>query len=322
MQNRLNIVAVENGKQISIPKLRKQEAIHAFDTRWEVNASQFDPERNAMERERIYRTWDLIQNFFEPSDKKIADLGCGTGLLACRLCQENAVVDAVDISNIALKKLEEKKIPGLTLFQDYIPRTLLKDDFYDLAIGTEIIAYLNPDEYRLFFSEMCRIIQPRGLVVCSTAIDIYSEDALQRFANLAETEFQVDKWVLSYHYLYIRLLDFLTAPSHFIKASKNENYRENELKKRYSLNRQWFRMNSNPLTAFIWRGIQWTLKPIILFVEQNRSLLILMEKISKFFWSDLGISHAIFIGKRRPLIEAPPLDKQPIERKQKRQVWE
>lgn len=277
--SRLNIV-----KEIpitSIPKRRREEALEKFNQLWEKDPDQFNPDRNVMEKERIRKTLALIEDFFSPLNRQVADLGCGYATISQKLCREGAAVLAVDVATVPLALLKDKNIDNLSTRQDYVPRTILADDFYDLVISTEVIAFLPPDEYRLYVSELARIVKSNGCVVCSTAIDIFSEDALQRFANLAETEFKIEKWEFSYHYLYIRLRNMLTAP--------------------------------------IFKNL---LSPLVNFVDRSRWLLNSLEKISRFFWADAGISHAIFIGTRRPLLEAPPPEELPVERKQKRQVWE
>lgn len=323
-ENRLNILVTEKAgsKTPSQSLQRRQEAFEKFETMWQNDPEQFNPERNVMERERINRTWDLILEFFDPTNKYAADLGCGWGILAQRLCQQGTRVDAVDVADAALARLEDTKTQNLTLLQDYVPKTRLEDDTYDLAISTEVIAFLRRDDYRLFFSELSRVIKRSGYVVCSTPLDINSEDALQRFASLAETEFQIKKWRFSYHYLYIRLHRLITAPSRFVLAARNTEYRQNELNQRSGINKWWFHLNSKTSVAAIWSIVSYLLNPLGKFIQQNQSVLDRLEAITRFIWSDSGISHAAFIGIRRPLVETPSEETMPQERKQKKEIWE
>lgn len=326
-KNRLNIVAVEKSaeeskKTASQAKLR--DLLKAkFERMWLIDPEQFNPLRNEKERERLKRTMDLIQKHLSVEGKQVADLGCGSGVLTQRLAEKQAHVHAVDIASNALKLVSAKDHSNITTSQDYVPKTLLKDEGYDLVISTELIGYLPPELFRLFFSELSRIVRPDGYVVCSTGIDIYSEDSLQRFADLAETEFQIEQWVCSYHSLYVRLINFLKTPLRFVQAARDRECGEQQDVEEHSrAGRMWKRVNTTfPMTAF-WRLIAILVKPVLQKVEQSPKILNGLEKVCRFLWTDSGISHVIFIGKRRPLTESMPENEIPIERKHRKQVWE
>lgn len=324
--NRLNILQNDLNKgPPSSPSPRKEKRIELqakFDRLWLVDPKHMDPMRNCMERERINRTMDLVEKFLVLDGKKAADLGCGSGVISRKLRDAGATVDAVDISKNALKTLEQSPSEMIHPIHEYVPMTTLKDDCYDLVLSTELIANLPSDEYRLYFSELSRIVKSDGYVVCSTLIDINSEDALQRFANLAETEFRIDKWIFSHHLCYLRLADFIKAPERFARASRDKEYRLREFDRRFGISKIWFRLNSSKPVGVFWTVVQYPLKPILKWIRQSRSILIALEKICSFLWSDSGISHAIFIGQRRPMVEILPQDEIPKELKHKKQVWE
>ncbi len=211
-ENRLNIVNTDSNKEPSGfsgsyagSKARRQEAQAYFDRLWLVDAESMNPLRNCMERERLDRTVRLAKSHVALDHKRVVDLGCAAGVMTRMLRDEDTQIDAVDISGNALKKLKEQDMTNILPVQDYVPMTTLKDDAYDLVVCTELIADLKPQEYRLLISELARLVKPEGYVVCSTAVDINSEDALQKFRDLAETELQIDEWVVSYHRLYIRI---------------------------------------------------------------------------------------------------------------------
>lgn len=318
----LKIISVASDTGRDPKRNRKQATAEKFEKLWSVNPDQFNPEKNCMGRERILRTKMLMNEFFDAKGKNIADLGCGSGTLSLFLADQGANVTAVDIANNALKIVKDYNKNNILVVQDYIPNTKLNDESYDAVLSTELIAYLYPDQYRLYFSELARILNPTGFIVCSTPLDIYSEDALTRFAALVDTEFKVEKWVYSYHALYIRIHNMLKTPSRFSKARKDPEYREKECNKRRGFSKHWFHANSNPMIGTIWAGINWTLQPLINYYMQSRKVLIGLENICRFIWSESGISHVAFIGKRRALIEPEPEKDIPIERKQKKQVWE
>lgn len=301
---------------------RRIEAQARFDRLWKTDPHHFDPQRNAMERERLRRSFDLLSRKMEFDNKKIADLGCGQGDFATLLSEKGALVDAVDISGVALKRLKEKGNKNIQTFQEYLPSTTLVDNSYDGVVCLDLIAYLPKDEYRLLFSELARLVKNEGIVLGSSALDIHSDDALQRLNALVETEFQVEEWVFGYHRLWIRLKEFFEAPRHFSRAARDPEYRNRALKEREGFSRRWFTWNSCSPVASIWSGLAWILSPLTNTIDNSRSLLLTLEKLSKFIWSQEGISHAIFIGKRRPLFVHLPEKEVPKLHKGKRQVWE
>lgn len=326
---RLNIIAIDQNRDpqnkskfYGSTKARRLENQAYFDRIWLIDPEHFDPTRNCMEIERLNRTMRLLEEYRNLKDKNVTDLGCGSGVLSRRMRDAGGTVTSVDISSNALKILKKNDTTNIHPVQDYVPKTSLKDDSYDLVVCTELIAHLPPDEYRLLFSELTRLVKADGYIICSSSMDIDSTDALQRFADMAETEIQIDRWILSWHRLYIRIKDFFTAPSRFVRASKDHEYRLHELKSRYGVSRWWFRINSTSLPAGFWFLFQYVFKPFVLLLKKNRSVLLFLEKICKFIWSEFGISHAIFIGKRRPLFEKLPSDEIPREIKHKKQVWE
>lgn len=301
-------------------KIKKQQAEAYFERLWLIDKEQFNPDTNCMGRLRLERTLELIHNYLSPETKTICDLGSGFGIFAKHFRDKGAKVDAVDIAKNALDHLKNE--PDITPLQQYIPYTRLEDDHYDLVLSTELIAYLPREDYRLYFSEISRLVKKEGFAVCSTPIDIYSDDALQRFASLAETEFDIEKWVFSYHYLWIKLHAFLHGPTTFIKASSDSRFRKEQIEKRRGVSRAWFNFNSSKIAAFFWTPFRWLFQPCLNIVRNNKKFLTSLESFSRFLWQDQAISHAIFIGKRRPLAQPPPDNMLPIERKAKKIVWE
>jgi 2-polyprenyl-3-methyl-5-hydroxy-6-metoxy-1,4-benzoquinol methylase len=301
---------------------QKKQAEEHFEKMWQNNPEQFNPLRNCMERERIDQTWNLIQEFFPTPPKKTADLGCGYGIFSEKLSQMGSQVDAVDIAPSALKHLEIFHSEKIKPIQGHLPFTSLLDGEYPLVICTEVIAYLPSNHFRILFSELARLNTNEGFAVCSTPVDIYSEDALQRFLGLAETEFKIHKIVYSHHSLYIQLRDFFEIPSHFVRASQDPIYKKKYLEKTNGIKKKWMEWNSNRFFGNLWKIPKLIFAPVFNWLSQNRTSLLLCEKACRFIWGDNGISHVVFIGSRRPIIEKTPINEQPILPKQKRSVWE
>lgn len=298
-------------------RLKESEA--RYERIWLNHPERFDPSRNALGRLRIELTTQLIEDHFELKDLQVVDIGCGNGTLSKILADRGAKVLATDIASNALKLVPDE----LSKEQQHLPKTSLKDDQYDLCLCTEVIAELDHRDFRLAIAELSRIIKPEGKAVISAPIDIYSEDALIRFRKLAETEFKILNWQPSYHSLYLKKLHFIKAPKNFFNAWRDKNKREKGIKERRGLRQWWFKINSIAIPALFWAPVQVILSPLIYFFEQNRTMIVIFEKICYLFQNDRGISHVIFVGKRRPLLEEremPPIPDRPPFRKEV--LWE
>lgn len=320
--NKLNIVTTDATQPAASGRLsRRKETEARFERLWLVNPEQMDPLRNIRERERIDRTQAILKDI-DLKDKRVLDLGCGGGVLSRKLRDRGADIDAVDISSNALKMLSSQNTDHIRPIQDYAPATKLPDDAYDIVLCTELIGFLPREEHRMLFSELARLVKPNGHVVCSSALDINSLDAIQQFADLAETELKIDHWVFSYNLCWIRLKDFFIAPARFARAWRDPEYRQQAVDKRHGISRWWFRLNSHAFPGVLWSVIQIFTAPIVTLLKTNRWLLLKLEKFCRFFWSESGISHALFIGQRKPLYVPPPENELPRETKHKKQVWE
>lgn len=324
--NRLKITSVESNKQPQplIPSrgTRRQEVEATMERMWLNDPEQFNPARDAVQRKRVLETIQAVKSNAIIKGKRCADLGCGSGTITRMLRDAGAKVDAVDIANNALNFLKANDMHNITAIQDCLPSTRLDDNAYDIVVCTEMIGYLQPKEYRMLFAELARLVNKEGLAVCSSSLELNSENALERFATLAETEFEIEEWVLRYDLLWLKLCRFFESPAMFIKAGKNKNDRNKELEKRKSLSRICFKINSTfPLTLF-WQVINIVAGPLAKILKQSDRLVNTLASITKFIWDESGISHALFVGKRRPMTFPLPANEIPVEMKHKREVWD
>lgn len=203
MNDRLNIIAVEEKSKpvtSSPQRTRREENQAKFDRLWNLDPEQFNPLRNCIERERIERTWNLLSNYIHLDGKQIVDLGSGSGVFSSRLSDAGARVDAVDVSKLALSQLPES-VNGI---HDCMPSTKLSDDAYDIVASLDLIAHLPIRDHRLYMAELSRLVKRDGLVICSTPLDFRTDGAVELFLQLAETEFEIERIVISYHALYHR----------------------------------------------------------------------------------------------------------------------
>lgn len=314
---------LSTSSQVSVHQMQKKEAMAKYERLWLQNPEKFNPMQDAMHEEILNREWKMIKNVHISKEMKAVDLGCGYGLLTLRMQDAGARhVDAVDVASNALKRLEKHNCERIRLIQDYVPYTQLEDNGYDLVVCTNLIALLPSSEYRLFFSELSRLVKSDGKVIFSTPLDMYSLDALEKFLTLAETEFILESWSLSYDYLYLKILNFLETPETYLKASHDKNLREQKLKEKKGFGKLLFKWNTTVFLAWFWKIIHLLFYPILKLHKHSRKILKGLEKISRFFWDKSRATHVIVKGKRRPLFTTPSPDQMPQERKPKRTVWE
>lgn len=251
-----------------------------FERMWLLNPLAFDPMRTCMGRERVERSWNLLKNGVNPEKLRCADIGCGTGVFSEKLQENGALVEAVDISQNALNRIQSKEAGSrIPLKREAMPETTLPDASYDLLICTDLLTCLDQREYRLAFSELSRLLTTEGYLLFSTPIDFKTEGGVEKLQELAQTEFEILDAVPSYHKLYICLERVFEKIGSFF-----------------------------PIQSLVDR------------FRQSRRLLRICEKATQFLWDEAGISHYIFLGKKRRLPDLEP-EQIPEERLGKKQIW-
>ncbi|MCM8774390.1 MAG: class I SAM-dependent methyltransferase [Candidatus Omnitrophica bacterium] len=93
-----------------------------------------------------------------PYESKVADIGCGIGILLERLRKERACqVFGVDISQEAILALKRKDIDGIVAKVPPIP---LPTESFDIVTATELLEHVN-NPYSVI-KEMIRIVKSGG----------------------------------------------------------------------------------------------------------------------------------------------------------------
>ncbi|MEI8365153.1 MAG: class I SAM-dependent methyltransferase [Parachlamydiaceae bacterium] len=322
-KHRLNITNVDTRSQ-TIPQAggarasRRQEIQASMERLWHLDPEQFNPMRDCVQRRRVSRTVELIS----PQGKLIADIGCGAGYISRALRDAGATVHAVDVAGNALQSLKSLPTDRIVPIQDCLPMTKLEDNAYDDVVCTEVIGFLKPVEYRVAFAELSRIVKANGFVICSTSLDTNSDNALERFAALAETEFVIDRWILDYNLLWMKICRFFEIPRSYARAAQEVEIRNMEEGKRSGFTRSLFRFNTSLLMGKVWGVIALATNPVAFFCRQSPWLMNQLERVTRFLWNEAGITHALFLGTRRRMIFPLPQNEIPTEMKHKRQVWE
>lgn len=303
---------------ISNRSTRRIESQALMEREWLENPDQFNPKRDTIQTDVLNTTLQAIDSIGSLQGIKAVDLGCGEGTITRYIADKGALVDAIDTSTKALDLLKRAPHTNITPIHDNLPDTNLPDTSYDLVVCADTIAYLHKNEYRWLMAEIARLVKPDGHVVVSTPFDINTEDPLEAFAALAETEFTIEKWYFNYDRLLIKILRFFDTPKFYWEMYKTPLKRDKEAKKRG----WWFKANTLLPLAAVWNVISIITNPVSNLLRHSRSIMRLCGKLSNTLWQEEGISHALFIGKKRPITYPLPKNELPKELKGKRQVWE
>lgn len=299
--NKLNVVQSETKETVHSytyrPKTFREQTQARFEREWHVNPMQFNPNRNVKEQERIKRTLSFLNKHLSMDGIAVADLGCGMGTLTRAIRDQGAFVDAVDVAKQPLNLLQNED--KIKTFRSCVPNTLLEDSSYDLVVCTELIGDISVREHRLFFNELARLAKRDGKILFSTAVDIYSDDALPTLFGLMQTELEILDFQPSYHSRFIRLKNLFAMPKRFALSSESEEKRKEELSRRHSISALWFKWNSTPILGKFWKWCEPIFSKIEKRIGQSTFLLNALEKISH---SEPSISHLIVFARRKPLI--------------------
>lgn len=186
----------EKQKALSLTQQRRVALEAKYERAWLVDPEQFNPANSLTEMQRMNQTWQKLESLLSP-EMRVVDLACGWGLLTEKLLEAGCKVDAVDVASNALKRLPHH--PRLRTFNQAVPRTTLDDYAYDVVLALDVLTELNCDDYRLFMSEVQRLMNRKGIALISTPLDHRTEDPLHVFLNLLQKEFVVKTMNLSYH---------------------------------------------------------------------------------------------------------------------------
>ena len=213
MNDRLRLAESSDTPTPSFSKRTKKEEVQArFEALWKEKPISFDPMRNNVEQERTERSFATLLKEGSIASKTLLDLGCGEGTFARKCRDATSAVTACDVAEGALSCFRKIDSKDITLTRDYVPHTLFNDNAFDIVTSLDLIAYLQKEDFRLFISELARLVKQEGLVLVSTPLDIHSEDPLYPFLCLMETELIPLQTKLSYHLLLIRLKKFFDVP--------------------------------------------------------------------------------------------------------------
>ena len=134
-------------------------------------------------------------------DKKILDMGCGTGLYARILQQKGAKVCGLDISDEMLG-IAKKEVPNVTFVRGTAEKLPYKDNQFDIVLAALMMEYLS--SWDKVLKEVRRVLKPKGIFVFSTGNPvmnagvsiIHKGKKIRDVQNYFKEGLHVSKWVV------------------------------------------------------------------------------------------------------------------------------
>jgi ubiquinone/menaquinone biosynthesis C-methylase UbiE len=255
------------------------------------------PQDLALDQLRIERTLALLEKHIQIKGERIADLGCGTAWMASLLAKRGGHITAVDL----FENISERVHSQISYQKAAIPYLPFPDASFDGLVFSDVIAEIDPPHYRLTLSELARLLKRSGWLICSTQLDLYSEDAHERFIELIESEFEIIASTKSYHRLHVFLTRLAKAPFRFLRAGAQKEYRMEHLQKRSGLMRLWFYLNSIKFISLLWKPIASLFFPLLNLLRNDRRLLLFAERLSKALWGRKAMTHVIVMARKKKI---------------------
>lgn len=108
-----------------------------------------------------FEQFQFISNLGDIKNKKILDVGAGTGRLSLRLHEKCAKVTAVDAAEEMLKILNKKNknIPTVVADAEALP---FPDNSFEIITAAFLIVHLK--NLKHFFAESYRVLKPNGIL--------------------------------------------------------------------------------------------------------------------------------------------------------------
>lgn len=212
---------------------------------------------------------------------RVLDIGCGRGELVFYCASKGAKAIGIDYSkdSIILANLAKKKQPGKVKdnsgFKVMDAKDLkFNDSSFDLVIFTGVYEHLYPEEVKVVFSEIKRILKNSGLLMLDTAPNRIFNDYTYRFYCYPVGTFITFVWnkLLGKNYPNIGKPEHSRKESHKIMHVNEPTF--SNLNRDLSKYNFVGKLQSTNITV---------IKPVISFKDRLFNLIIFLDPLSRYF---------------------------------------
>ncbi len=141
------------------------------------------------EMNRIKRR--MVEPFLTPSST-VAEFGCGDGLFAYSLCPDVACVYGIDICDQRDPRAPQPANFEMIVYDGYDPP--LADGSVDVAFSDQLIEHLHPEDVRLHFETIRRLLRPGGVYVLRTPHALCGPHDVSRYFCDQPEGFHLKEW--------------------------------------------------------------------------------------------------------------------------------
>jgi ubiquinone/menaquinone biosynthesis C-methylase UbiE len=111
----------------------------------------------------------LLTHIGNPQEKKIIEVGCGSGFLSAALAKMGAQSTLLDISpeaiKVAVKAFTDLNLPEPEYYLEDALKSHIPSNRFDIAWNGGVIEHFFDNGKELFIKEMVRIVKPGGQVI-------------------------------------------------------------------------------------------------------------------------------------------------------------
>ncbi len=120
----------------------------------------------------------MFVDFLGNKNKRVLEIGCGTGLFTNILAITNNQITAIDVSPPLLELARKRVSSGNVIFmRENAHRTSFKDRSFDFVIGSSVLHHL---DVKLALREIYRILKPGGGIMFTEPNMLNPQIALER----------------------------------------------------------------------------------------------------------------------------------------------
>lgn len=144
---------------------------------------------------------ELIKFFDIKQGMRVLDIGCGRGEMVIFAAKNNAEAVGIDYSKNAIylanfaKNGQSEEIKNRISFKVMDAKKLsFSDSTFDMVILTDVVEHLYPEELKMVFREIRRVLKNRGLVIIHTAPNKLFNDIFYKFYSYPLGTIVVSLW--------------------------------------------------------------------------------------------------------------------------------